>query len=359
MHSSSMKASRRTLFSLIDQNQFLVKILIYFYIFTPVNVRADDAYNPNQDSFDFVITTFIPFMTLYGLYLIKRQKTKDDENITENKFSKFLIYFEGFLTDMGIIIACFVVPLIGFYFTELPINNYRVFIYGTCSSLLACIFLIIYFWLTDIFVHKSFRHLRDGGHLLQYNLLLTVPFASMDIFYIIFAFSVDYLSIKIIVLTYYGISLICKSVTKIKFGNDQVKFLKYVILLSLLAYLVFTCYLSAVFLSTNFYQTKIIFLIETFVIFRIIYYFEEKNEDVENKDKKEDEDEGEDKDSDEDEEKGNTNKDEKRRFTHGYINYLMTFKRGDKRRKYKFRPTLFIWIACVVLPFVIFLPILF
>ncbi|GES77327.1 hypothetical protein RCL_jg12176.t1 [Rhizophagus clarus] len=357
-----METSQRFQLLSIGKNKFLVKILIYFYIFTSVNVRADDVYNPNQDAFDFVITTFIPFMTLYGLYLIKRQKTKENENIKITKFSKFLIYFEGFLTDIGIIIACFVVPLIGFYFAELPINNYHVFIYGNCSSLLACVFLIIYFWLTDIFAHKCFRHLRDGGHILQYNLLMTVPFASMDIFYIIFAFSVNYLNIKIIVLTYYGISLICKSIIKIKLGDDRIKFLKYVTLLSLLAYLIFTSYLSGVFLSTNFYQTKIIFLIETFVIFRIIYYFdnEEKEEDIEDN-KEEDEDEREDdKDLDEDEEKGNTNnKDEKRHLTHGYINYLMTFKREDERRKYKLRPTLFIWIACVILPFVIFLPILF
>ncbi|GBB87248.1 hypothetical protein RclHR1_01370007 [Rhizophagus clarus] len=136
---------------------------------------------------------------------------------------------------------------------------------------------------------------------------MTVPFASMDIFYIIFAFSVNYLNIKIIVLTYYGISLI-------------------------------------------------------FIYPAIIYYFdnEEKEEDIEDN-KEEDEDEREDdKDLDEDEEKGNTNnKDEKRHLTHGYINYLMTFKREDERRKYKLRPTLFIWIACVILPFVIFLPILF
>lgn len=344
----------------MDKNQFLMKILIYFYIFTSVNVRADDdSYNPNQDTFNFVITTFIPFMILYGLYLIKRQKFKENEKIK----NKFLIYFEGLLTDIGIIISCFIVPLIGFYFTELPIKNYRVFIYGNCSSLLACVFLIIYFWLIDIFAHKSFRHLRDGGHLLQYNLLLIIPFACMDIFYIIFAFSVDYLSIKIIVLTYYGISIICKSITKIKFGDDRINFLKYTILISLLAYLVFTCYLSAVFLSTNFYQTKIIFLIETFIIFRIIFYFEDK-EDNKNENKNEikeenEEDETEDKDLNEDEEKRNTIMDEKRPSTHGYINYLMTFKKGDEQREYKRRPTLFIWIACVILPFVIFLPILF
>ncbi|RIA82575.1 hypothetical protein C1645_835145 [Glomus cerebriforme] len=356
--------SSGSIFSSIDQGQFLVKILIYYYVFTSVIVRADDAYNPDQDAFNFVMTTFIPFITLYGLYLIKRQKTKRNEKIVKNEIDKSLVYFEGILTDMGTVIACFIVPLIGFGFAEIPINNHRVFIYGSCSSLFACASLITYFWLIEIFAHKSFKHLRDRGHLLQYNILLTIPFAIMDIFYIIFAFSVDNLNIKIIVFTYYGISLICKTIAKIKFGHDRIKFLKYVTLLSLLAYLVFTCYLSAVFLSTNFYQTQFILLIVTLAIFRIFYYFDEDDEDEEDE---EDEDKNENGDSeddrgnnyvDDDEETGNTNKDEKRCLTHGYINFLMSFKRGDERRKYKFRPTLFIWIACIVIPFTVFIPVL-